>query len=195
MSIKYGLLALLRNRPGYGYQLRVDFESATGSTWPVNVGQIYTTLARLERDELVAKTGADAEGHVLYEITELGRSEIDEWFLSPAVAPTRPRDEVVVKLALAVTVPGVDVAEIMLTQRRHTHSRLQELARQQELAKLKRGPGPQHLLALSLVLEAQILQAEAEIRWLDHVEASVGLVREPGRDSTHAQLRTRLPAR
>ncbi len=57
MSIKYGLLALLRDRPGYGYQLRAEFEEATGSTWPVNIGQVYTTLTRLERDGLVAKTG------------------------------------------------------------------------------------------------------------------------------------------
>lgn len=193
MSIKYGLLALLRNKPGYGYQLRVDFESATGSTWPVNVGQIYTTLGRLERDELVAKTGADAEGHVLYEITELGRIEIDDWFLAPAVPEARPRDEVVVKLALAVTVPGVDAAEIMSTQRLHAQSRLKDLLRQQELAKLKRGPGPQHLLALTLVLEAQILQVESELRWLDHVEASV--LGEPGRDSARTQVRTRRPVR
>src|SRR5258708_9190564 len=110
MSIKYGLLALLRDRPGYGYQLRAKFEEARGSTWPVNIGEVYTTLTRLERDGLVAKTGEDAEGHVVYEITETGADELRAWFARPIPLTARPRDELAVKLALAVTVPGVDGA-------------------------------------------------------------------------------------
>jgi DNA-binding PadR family transcriptional regulator len=166
MSIKYGLLALLRDRPGYGYQLRAEFEEATGSTWPVNIGQVYTTLTRLERDGLVAKTGEDAEGHVVYEITETGAGELREWFARPIPLAAKPRDELAVKLALAVTVPGVDVATLVQAQRSHAQTALQELTR------LKVRAASPHL-AWSLVLEAQIFQAEAEIRWLDHVEGKV----------------------
>ena len=63
MSVKQALLALLEQGPMYGYQLRSEFEERTGATWPLNVGQVYTTLARLERDRLVEGTGADDEGH------------------------------------------------------------------------------------------------------------------------------------
>jgi len=166
MSIKYGLLALLRDGSGYGYQLRARFEEATGSTWPVNIGQVYTTLNRLERDGLVAKTGEDGEGHVVYEITETGADELRAWFARPIPVDSRPRDELAVKLALAVTVPGVDVAALVQAQRGHVQAALQELTRRKV-----RATGPH--LAWSLVLEAQIFQAEAEIRWLDHVEGKV----------------------
>jgi hypothetical protein len=53
MSIRHGLLALLESGSRYGYELRASFESSTGATWPLNIGQVYTTLSRLERDGLV----------------------------------------------------------------------------------------------------------------------------------------------
>ena len=166
MSIKHGILALLRDRPGYGYQLRTAFEETTGSIWPVNIGQIYTTLGRLERDGLVAKIGEDAEGHIVYEITREGTGELEGWFARPITRTDRPRDELAMKLALAVTVPGVDVAAMVQGQRAHAQAELQELTRRK-----LRTADPQ--LAWSLALEAQIFQAEAEIRWLDHVEGQV----------------------
>jgi DNA-binding PadR family transcriptional regulator len=166
LSIKHGILALLRDRPGYGYQLRAAFEESTGATWPVNIGQIYTTLGRLERDGLVAKTGEDAEGHVVYEITATGATELSSWFERPITAADRPRDELAMKLALAVTVPGVDVAALVQQQRGYAQSMLHELTRRK-----LRASAPH--LAWSLVLEAQIFQAEAEIRWLNHVEGQV----------------------
>jgi hypothetical protein len=54
MSVKHALLALLDQRPMYGYQLKSEFEARVGQAWPLNIGQVYTTLVRLERDELVA---------------------------------------------------------------------------------------------------------------------------------------------
>ena len=76
MSIRHSLLALLQDKSRYGYQLRVEFEDRTGSAWPLNIGQVYTTLDRLERDGLVRNDGGDGEGHVIYSITDAGRSEV-----------------------------------------------------------------------------------------------------------------------
>ena len=59
MSIRYGLLALLERGPTYGYQLRTDFDSVTGDAWPLNIGQVYSTLSRLERDSLVTPAGEE----------------------------------------------------------------------------------------------------------------------------------------
>ncbi len=103
---------------------------------------------------------------MVYEITETGAGELREWFARPIPLAAKPRDELAVKLALAVTVPGVDVATLVQTQRSHAQNTLQELTR------LKVRAASPHL-AWSLVLEAQIFQAEAEIRWLDHVEGKV----------------------
>ena len=166
MSIKHGILALLREGERYGYQLRAEFEARTGSTWPLNVGQVYSTLARLERDGLVEPTSQDEQGHAFYRITDAGRTELIHWFANPVARADRPRDELAVKLALAVTVPEVNVRDVVQTQRTHTFRTLQDYT------KVKAGLGEDEL-AFSLVLESLIFQAEAEIRWLDHVEARV----------------------
>src|ERR1044071_2258134 len=93
MSIRHGLLALLERGPRYGYQLRVEFEESTGSTWPLNIGQVYTTLSRLERDKLVQALPENDGGQRRYEITDDGRAEVARWFTAPLVHADRPRDE------------------------------------------------------------------------------------------------------
>jgi DNA-binding PadR family transcriptional regulator len=169
MSIRYGLLALLERGPSHGYQLRAEFDAATGATWPLNVGQVYTTLDRLERDGLVAQDGApDADGRIAYRITDGGRAEVRAWFTSPVPRQGAPRDELAIKLALAVTTPGVDVVSVVQTQRRATMTSLQEMTR----LKARAGDGPADL-AWSLVLDSLVYRAEAEVRWLDHCEARV----------------------
>jgi DNA-binding PadR family transcriptional regulator len=169
MSVRQALLALLEQGPMYGYQLRAEFERRTGSTWPLNVGQVYTTLTRLERDGLVAESGADAEGHVVYRVTEAGRDEVATWFTTPVERTQPPRDELAIKLALAVTVPGVDIGTVIQQQRSATMSALQDYTR------LKRGrparPEDPADMAWTLVLDSLVFSAEAEVRWLDHCEA------------------------
>jgi DNA-binding PadR family transcriptional regulator len=168
MSVKQALLALLEEGPRYGYQLRAQFEQRTGATWPLNVGQVYTTLTRLERDGLVEGTGADGEGHVVYRITEAGRGEVATWFTTPVARSQPPRDELAIKLALAVTVPGVDVGRVIQQQRSATMTALQDYTRLKRRAAEGRQPED---LAWSLVLDSLVFSAEAEIRWLDHCEA------------------------
>ena len=90
MSIRHSLLALLQDQPRYGYQLRVEFENRTGSTWPLNIGQVYTTLDRLERDGLVSKDGGDGEGHVVYSITAAGKPRCRAGSRPPWSATTLP---------------------------------------------------------------------------------------------------------
>src|SRR5215510_1687957 len=113
MSVRHGLLALLERGPMYGYQLRVAFEESTGGTWPLNIGQVYTTLSRLERDGLVRALPSNDGGQRPYEITATGRAELAMWFASPIEHGDRPRDELAIKLALALTTPGVDVRAVV----------------------------------------------------------------------------------
>jgi DNA-binding PadR family transcriptional regulator len=174
MSVRQALLALLEQGPAYGYQLRAEFERRTGSTWPLNVGQVYTTLTRLERDGLVAEDGADGEGHVVYRVTDAGRAEVATWFTTPVERTQPPRDELAIKLALAVTVPGVDIGAVIQQQRSATIAALQDYTR----LKRSRATGAQEPpgltgadMAWSLVLDSLVFAAEAEVRWLDHCEA------------------------
>ncbi|NXY97189.1 PadR family transcriptional regulator [Streptomyces sp. BR123] len=174
MSIRHGLLALLEQGPRYGSQLRTEFESRTGSTWPLNVGQVYTTLARLERDGLVAPGGEDTAGHTLYAITETGRAELREWYARPVDRASPPRDELSIKLAMAVGAPGVDIRAVIQAQRHATIKAMQDYTRLkvQALAAVEEGDSRERDdVAWLLVLEQLIFQTEAEARWLDHSES------------------------
>jgi DNA-binding PadR family transcriptional regulator len=184
MSIKHGLLALLREDPKYGYQLRGEFEAATGATWPLNIGQVYTTLTRLERDGFVRAASSEGDGRSMYEITDTGRGELATWFDTPVTRESRPRDELAIKLALALAIPGVDVSAVVQRQRMSTMQSLQELT------KLKRGSRDGDI-SWQLVLESMIFAAEAEIRWLDHCEAM--LLRHRGKAKPSAVQPTDAP--
>ena len=200
MSVRNALLALLEQGPRYGYQLRAEFEHRTGGTWPLNVGQVYTTLSRLERDGLVAGQGADGEGHVMYAVTDAGSDEVGTWFTSPVSRTQPPREELAIKLALAVSVPGVDVGTVIQQQRSATMAALQDYTR---LKWRPSGAGTEEL-AWGLVLDSLVFTAEAEIRWLDHCEARLrraaaealdgqrdGLVGRAGRDPPTGHERER----
>lgn len=166
MSIRNGLLSLLTEGPKYGYQLRSEFEDRTGATWPLNVGQVYTTLSRLERDGLVAATSTDDEGRHRYDLTADGRRAVSTWFAEPVSRDSAPRDELAIKLALAVTLPGVDVPALVQAQRGETMRTLQTLTR-------LKAHSAEADTGWLLVLDSLVFQAEAEIRWLDHCEQTL----------------------
>jgi DNA-binding PadR family transcriptional regulator len=165
VSVRHGLLALLAEGPSYGYQLRTRLEARTGGTWPLNIGQVYTTLSRLERDGLVAATEED--GQSTYRITDAGRAAVTDWFAGPVERSAPARDELAIKLALAVGSPTADVRRVVQVQRSATMRAMQELTR------LKARADADADLAWTLVLDALVFQAEAEVRWLDHCEARV----------------------
>jgi DNA-binding PadR family transcriptional regulator len=158
----------------YGYQLRAAFEEATGAHWPLNIGQVYTTLARLERDGLVRPWRGHDGGQRPYELTGAGLAALSSWFASPVRRSDRPRDELAVKLALALATPGVDVPALVRRQRAATMASLQEYARTKV-----RADRPDRL-ACQLTLDAMVFQAEAELRWLDHCLARLQLNRATG---------------
>jgi DNA-binding PadR family transcriptional regulator len=167
MSVKFSLLALFADGPKYGYQLRTEFEARTGGTWPVNVGQVYTTLERLERDGLVAEQGTNAEGRTIYRITDSGRTALAAWFDTPVSDTDRPRNELAVKLLMAATTPGVDVAAVV--QRQRTES----LRLMRDYTALRRDADRADDVAGVLLLDSVVFALEGEVRWLDHVEATV----------------------
>jgi DNA-binding PadR family transcriptional regulator len=168
MSVRLSLLALLDQGPRYGGQLRSEFETRTGGVWPLNVGQVYTTLSRLERDGLVESTGEDDSGHVIYRITRTGSAEVAAWFATPVDRVAPARDELAIKLAFAVTVPGLDVSRIVNRQRAATVGALQDYTRLKD--QLMDDPAE---LPWLLVLDSLVFAAEAEVRWLDHIESRV----------------------
>jgi hypothetical protein len=145
MSVRHALLALLSEGPTYGLQLRQEFEARTGEVWPLNVGQVYTTLQRLERDGLVASDG---------------EAELAEWLRTPPDLSSPPRDELVIKVLVAARLPGVDVREVMQIHRRHLVELMQQWTRIKDLA-------TSDDVALALVVDAELFRLDGVIRWLD----------------------------
>lgn len=183
MSVRQSLLAILDQGPCYGYQLRTEFDRRTGSTWPLNVGQIYNTLDRLERDGLVEKSDTDDQGHVYYAITDAGRSQVSDWLRSPVSrGASAARDEVAIKLAVAATLPGIDIANVVQVQRAASLRGLQDLTREKRAVE---PPTRAEDLAGLLVLDSLIFTAEAEVRWLDHIE---GTLKRAATEGVHGAL-------
>jgi DNA-binding PadR family transcriptional regulator len=164
MSVRHALLALLSEGPKYGLQLREEFEARTGEVWPLNVGQVYTTLQRLERDGLVASEGADEGPQKAYEITESGAAELAEWLRTPPDLSAPPRDELVMKVLVAIRLPGTDVHEVIQAHRRYLVQLMQQWTR------IKEG-GAEGDLSLSLAVDAEIFRLDAVVRWLDAADA------------------------
>jgi DNA-binding PadR family transcriptional regulator len=161
MSVRHALLALVSEGPKYGLQLRQEFEERTGEVWPLNVGQVYQTLQRLERDGLVEGDGDADEGQQkLFRITAEGATELAEWLRTPPDLSSPPRDDLVIKVLIAIRLPGVDVREVIQSHRRH----LVELMQQWTRVKADAAPDD---LSLALVVDAELFRLDSLIRWLD----------------------------
>jgi DNA-binding PadR family transcriptional regulator len=165
MIVRHALLALLTEGPKYGFQLAQEFAAGTGELWPLNTGQVYSTLQRLERDALVE---SDEEGgpQNTYRITPEGRAELDTWLHTPPDMSTPPRDELVIKVLVSMRIPGVDAGELTQTYRRHVIEAMHEYTRLKEDA-------DEDDIGLLLVADAEIYRLDAVIRWLDAADARI----------------------
>ena len=171
MSVPHALLALLSEGPKYGLRLQSEFEARTGEVWPLNVGQVYTTLQRLERDGLVETDDEHGErSQKRYRITGTGRRELAEWLRTPPELVPPPRDELVIKVLVALQIADLDVHEVLQAHRRHV------IEVMQRYTQIKAVAGEDDV-ALALVADAELFRLEAIVRWLD--AADVRLKQRP----------------
>jgi DNA-binding PadR family transcriptional regulator len=164
VSVPHALLALLSEGPKYGLRLQNEFESRTGEVWPLNVGQVYTTLQRLERDGLVASNGDGERSRKQYELTSAGSQELAGWLRTPPELVPPPRDELVIKVLVALQIPGIDVGEILQVHRRNVIEVMQRYTR-------IKADAPEDDIPLALVADAELFRLEAIVRWLDAADA------------------------
>jgi DNA-binding PadR family transcriptional regulator len=165
VSVPHALLALLSEGPKYGLQLREEFEARTGEVWPLNVGQVYKTLQRLERDGLVESDDGEQDGpQKRFRITSGGLAEFATWLRTPPDLTSPPRDELVMKVLVAARVPGTDAHEVIQAHRLYLVELMQQWTR------LKEGEA-RNDLGLALAVDAELLRLDAVIRWLDAADA------------------------
>jgi DNA-binding PadR family transcriptional regulator len=172
--VQNALLALLSQRPRHGYELRALFEAALGGNWELNSGQIYSSLERLARDGLVVQEGIERGGGPdkrLWTVTEEGLRELAGWFNSPVPRDYRLRDELYLKLMLALVTQPAKARQILMVQRRELFRELHDhTTRRNQL-------DPRRQLARILLLDSAIMHTEAELRWLDMVEVRLEDIR------------------
>ena len=164
MSLKYGLLGLLVEEPLHGYEVKNRFEAMLGGTWEVNIGQVYTTLQRLERDGLVRPAGERGDrGKLLYEISDSGRKALNEWLAQPESGPQELREDIYVKLLLAARLANGDLGPLLGRQKRAYLQRLRDL---NQLETRARKDGRTDLARL---VRGALLHTEADNKWIDEL--------------------------
>ena len=195
MSVPHAMLALLSEGPKYGLRLREEFEARTGEVWPLNVGQVYKTLQRLERDGLVESDRASGEGPQKgFRITAEGERELARWLRTPPDLSSPPRDELVMKVLVAVHVPGTDVHEVIQAHRRYLVELMQQWTR-------IRADDTRSDLNMSLAIDAELFRLDSVVRWLDAAEARVnraaadGMLTPAGQVGPRDEARAPLPRR
>jgi DNA-binding PadR family transcriptional regulator len=161
MSVRHSLLALLSEGPKYGFQLRQEFEASTGDVWPLNVGQVYTTLQRLERDGYAESDGVDVdERQRNFRITQKGEEELSHWLRTPPDLSEPPRDELVIKILVASRLSDVDVYDVIQVHRRYVVQLMQQWTRLKE--------DETHFdVTFALAVDAELFRLDAVVRWLD----------------------------
>ena len=190
MSVRHALLGLLSEGPKYGLQLRQEFEARTGDVWPLNIGQVYTTLQRLERDGLVESDDGDQDGPQKgFRITGDGEAELARWLRTPPDLTSPPRDELVVKVLVAARAPGVDAHEVIQVHRRYLVELMQQWTR-------LKGDEAQFDLAFALVVDAELFRLDSVVRWLDAADGRLKRAAvDPPAVPSGPRLRLRLEAR
>ena len=167
MSVRHALLALLSEGPKYGLRLREEFEAGTGEVWPLNIGQVYTTLQRLERDGLIESDDDEQDSpQKRFRITAEGERELAAWLRTPPDMSSPPRDELVIKVLVALLVPGTDVREVIQAHRRYLVELMQQWTR------IKDADAGRDL-ALGLAVDAELFRLDAVVRWLDAADGRI----------------------
>jgi DNA-binding PadR family transcriptional regulator len=193
MSVRHALLALLSEGPKYGLQLREEFEARTGEVWPLNGGQVYTTLQRLERDGLVESDGTGEEGPQKgFRINAEGERELARWLRTPPDLSSPPRDELVMKILVALYVPSADVPAVIQAHRRYVVELMQQWTRIKEY-----DAGSN--VSMSLAIDAELFRLDSVVRWLDAAESRVSRAATEGattwadQDQASPRNQTRAP--
>jgi DNA-binding PadR family transcriptional regulator len=172
--LKYVLLGLLAGESRHGYELKAVFEELLAGTWPLNIGQVYTTLSRLEQEGLVEAEVVPQDllpDRKVYSLTQAGRSALAAWCDDPVEGPVRLRDEFFMKVLVRSLIPGTDPLVLVREQRRQHVQSLAALAQAQADPALSE--------ATALLVEGAILRLEADVKWLDVCEQRFKERKEP----------------
>jgi DNA-binding PadR family transcriptional regulator len=168
MSIKHAILGLLADRPMHGYDLKGLFEREVAPRTQLNFGQVYATLERLQRDGLVTPEVVNQEERpdkTVYELTDAGRSELEEWLATTTDPDLDLRNETFLKIIVARRLPGGDPLAVIASARRKYFEELHKWTLDRDQVE-QAGEDAATLLMLELAVQ----RLDAFLKWLDRCE-------------------------
>jgi DNA-binding PadR family transcriptional regulator len=176
MSVRNAILGLLAQRPRHGYELHDAFEAMMGGedNWDIKPAQVYATLTRLEKQGLVMEEGRGQSGgpeKFIYTLTPAGLNELQAWFAQPALNDHH-QSEFFVKLMVSLVIKNGDPRKLIYTQRAGLYQQLHQITAQRSRV------DPRSELAYILLLDQAVMHLEADLRWLDMIEARLDEIRQ-----------------
>lgn len=172
MSVSHALLGLLEGGPQHGYALKQEFDGWFGLAKPLRYGQVYATLARLEREQLAQIATVEAgEGpdRKRYAITPDGVEELESWLATPAPAEQIALGSVYAKVVVAL-LSGRSPEDVLAAQRAVHVERMRDLRREAAGASIERGLAADYLIA----------HLQADLDWIELAGARLRRVDREG---------------
>src|SRR5215831_13175235 len=169
MSLKYVLLGLLSHTPRYGYELKHEAERLLGGSAELNPGQLYPLLRKLADQQLIAGERVEQEDRPdkrVFTLTEAGAQDLCQWLEEP-VPPKVERSSLFLRFVVLALVRREECLPFLQEQRRRLLEFIGQLLADRE---------KQHTvddLATSALREATILHAEADLTWIEWLEAAL----------------------
>jgi len=175
MSVKNALLGLLAHHPRHGYELHDAFEAMVGGeqNWDLKPAQVYSTLTRLEKQGLIVEESIEQDGGPekrIYTLTDAGHKALARWFSVP-VGGNHQRDEFFLKLMISLAAEDGDPRQVIYVQRASLYKELHAITAQRSQV------DPHHELAHVLLLDQAVMHLEADLRWLEMIEARLDEIR------------------
>ncbi len=170
MTTQYGLLGLLDAKPHHGYELKLGFDRILSPQRPLPFGQVYATLARLERDGQVAVEGVERVGgpdRKRYTITPAGRDALRAWLREPLQPEPHLQAELFLRVVLAILI-GQPFDQLLDAQRRAPIERMRQLTALRRTAPL----------STTLLADYATFHLEADLRWLELTAARIDDLRD-----------------
>ena len=160
MNAQYVLLGFLTEESNYGYELKKKYDGYFGKDKPILAGQVYSTLARLKRDNKVEEIADTSElggpDRVRYAITEQGEKDLQSWLESPEAPSPQLQATMYVKTVLAILKDG-DAAPYLDNQRKAHVQRMRELTNRRRDSSLSD----------MLLIDYALYHLEADLRWIE----------------------------
>jgi DNA-binding PadR family transcriptional regulator len=159
------------------------------ANWGIKPAQVYTTLSRLEESGLVEVEGVQKRAGPekrIYAVTPAGREAFRSWLAKP-VRAGHQRDEFFLKLMLTLATGEAEPQKVIYTQRAGLYRELHDLTEQRDQA------DPKRELAQILLLDQAIMHLDADLRWLEVIEARLNEVARQPIPEPEARPRGRPP--